>query len=521
VSKAGERSSIGLLLLAVLVGACSSSTGTSSGASGGSGAIGPNGAGGQAGAAGTLVQVGATNNQLDLLFVVDDGSSTGTAQQKLVEQVPALLQALQAQVGPSLDLHAGVVSTDMGIVSDVMSSIGCSMSGDGGSLQLSSRTTSCTASSLPAEQSFLSSAPGAQNFSGSLSDALRCILPLGQTGCGFKQTLGSLARSLGADGAAGPAANSDFLRTDAALAIVILTTEDDCSVPSLLGTRLFSLNGAPQSVTNPLGPIATYRCNRYGHLCTDPATGQIGVMPPLAVPADATGTPPSLALTSCVSNDTTGMLTPVSQLIAGLRAKKVRPDDQVFVGSIVAPASPYGVVWTTPYAGATTAQYQNELWPSVQHSCGPAGGDNVNPSATQTTTDASFGDPAVRIAQFAEGFPRHIEASICDPTFAASMQSFGAAIGAMTAGTRCVPDGTPLDGAGQPTCTVVQVTASAASSPQTVAVPNCASDGGAAPCWTALDPDAAACTGSGGSRPISVSPAPSGTSVWYNVTCSP
>jgi hypothetical protein len=62
--------------------------------------------------------------------------------------------------------------------------------------------------------------------------------------------------------------NASFLRPDAYLGIVLLTNEDDCSAPR--NTPLFSLNGGKQSITNPLGPIANYRCNRFGHICRDP-----------------------------------------------------------------------------------------------------------------------------------------------------------------------------------------------------------------------------------------------------------
>ena len=124
-----------------------------------------------------------------------------------------------------------------------------------------------------------------------------------------------MARALGADGAPPPAQNVGFLRDDAELAIVLLTNEDDCSAPP--DTTLYSLNGAQQNVANPLGPIANYRCNQFGHLCTDPtsAAPTALIAPPLKPPTDAQGTTtaPTLNLTNCESNDTsTGLLTPVA-----------------------------------------------------------------------------------------------------------------------------------------------------------------------------------------------------------------
>jgi hypothetical protein len=509
-----KRSSIGLVWLGLpLLAACGPGSPAHGPGTGGS-----NGSGGQGGSPGPSFFIGPTNSQLDLLFVIDNGSGADLPQQKLVAQVPALLQALQAQAGPSLDLHVGVVSTDMGAPGDVTAQIGCTTMGDNGALQTSPRGL-CAASPLAQGQTFLTSAPGTQNFSGTLSDAVSCILPLGHSGCGFKQTLSALSQALDL-GVLLPDPTA-FVRTNAALAIVILSTEDDCSALEGLGTSLYSLNGGPQSVTNALGPIAKYRCSQFGLLCSDPATGQTGISPPLAVPADATGTPPTLSLTGCASNDgASSMLTSVTRLISVLRSRKLLPDDQIFVGSIVAPASPYTVTWTPP--PSPTAQNQNELWPSVLLSCGPAGGANVNPAATDLTMDGSTGAPAVRITQLGEGFPRHLQGAICDASYAPSMTAFGTAIGAMVAGTACAPDSTPLDAQGQPLCTVSQLTMTSSGSRQTTSVPNCAANGNAVPCWTAaLDRNPAACTGRPGSRPISVSPVPGGSTLGYNVTCTP
>ena len=65
---------------------------------------------------------------------------------------------------------------------------------------------------------------------------------------------------------------------------MILTNEDDCSAPA--NTTLFSLNGGQQNIANPLGPIANYRCNQFGHLCTRSASGNT-IVPPLKPPANA------------------------------------------------------------------------------------------------------------------------------------------------------------------------------------------------------------------------------------------
>ena len=128
------------------------------------------------------------------------------------------------------------------------------------------------------------------------------------TGCGFEHQLASVDRALGADGNGPPNSNANFLRPEAYLGIVLLTNEDDCSAPA--NTQIFSLNGGQQSITNPDGPIANYRCNggpRGAHLCKDPATGQM-IVPPLMPPSDAMGNPPELNLTDCMDNPSTTTL---------------------------------------------------------------------------------------------------------------------------------------------------------------------------------------------------------------------
>ena len=247
---------------------------------------------------------------------------------------------------------------------------------------------------------------------------MQCIVPLGEAGCGFQRPLASIARALGADGERPPAANAGFLRPDAMLAIIVLGNEDDCSA-LLPNTPIYSLNNGMQNLTNSLGPLTHYRCNEFGHLCLDPLGDPTAlIQPPETLPSDAQGTAstPTLDLSSCESNDSDGLLVPVSTLVNGIRALKHDPDHQIVVSTIVAPAAPYGVAWVPPMGGQNTRP--GELWPQIEHSCGPAGAPGVNPRATETTTDGSYGDPAVRITQWAGGFgPNVSTASICDPSY--------------------------------------------------------------------------------------------------------
>ena len=358
------------------------------------------------------VEVPGGAGGVDILFMIDNSSSMYSMQQKLVAQIPAFLNTLQSAAQPLTDFHIAVVSSDMGAPGDVTSSIGCTATGDQGVFQSLPRGT-CTATTLDPGATFISNVGGVANYSGSLNDALACITPLGSVGCGFEHQLASVVRALGADGQPAPAENAGFLRRDAELAIFLLTNEDDCSAPA--DTALFSLNGHSQDLSNPLGPIANYRCNQFGHLCRDPngADPSKLIMPPLNPPSDAQGTnPPTLGLVDCESNDTsTGLLTPVSQFVAQIKALKTDPS-RITVGALVAPATPYTVEWA-PAAG--TGPGAGQLWPQIEHSCGPQAGDDVNPLATDVTTDGSFGDPGVRITELVQAFGANgTIGSICD-----------------------------------------------------------------------------------------------------------
>jgi hypothetical protein len=398
-------------------GSAASGGGGAGGGAGGGGDAGgtagvPSGeGGGVSGAGGTFV--GTATRKVDLLFMIDNSPEMTEMQLKLHDQVPGFLSLLSALPGPP-DLHVAVVSSDLGAPGDSLANIGCTTQGDQGLFQSYPRGT-CTDTTLENGSAFISD-DGAGNVNytdpNGIGAVLQCIMLLGDKGCGFEHQLASIDRALGADGVVN-GANAGFLRPDALLAIIILSNEDDCSAPA--DTKLYSLNGGMQNITNPLGPVANYRCNEYGHLCTDPGTGAV-ISPPLVFPDDAQGTPaaPTLDLANCTSNDSSGLLTPVAKFILDIWNLKSDPKNQIIVGAIIAPTAPYTVKWVKAVGGQNSPP--GELWPQMEHSCGPAG--SVNPESINVSTDGSFGDPGVRIAQFARAFPKSHLGSICDASYA-------------------------------------------------------------------------------------------------------
>ena len=441
------------------------------------------------------------NNEIDILFMIDNSSSMTEMQQKILDQLPLFMNVLTGLKNPP-NLHVAVVSSDMGAPGDSTSSIGCTQFGDQGQFQSMPQGT-CTASTLTAGDTFLSDDPASMtsNFTDPIATVFQCIGLLGDKGCGFEHQLASIDRALGGDGSAPPSTNANFLRPEAYLGIVILTNEDDCSGPQ--NTTIYSLNGSQQNIANPDGPIANYRCNggpRGAHYCQDPNNNMAWTIPPLKPPADAQGsaTAPTLDLVNCIDNEQPPMgtgssaLTPVSQFISDIKSLKTDPDNQILVAAITAPAAPYTVAWVPESGGQNTQP--GELWPEVMHSCGAKGGDDVNPASTMSPTDGSFGDPGVRIAQFVQAFPNYVLASICDASYASSMQAIATKLGQLIT-PPCINGKIQNDTNGNPECSVIEHLTDMSGNKTDRAIQSCTQTNMAAPCWT-LTPGQMGCAGS-------------------------
>ena len=381
---------VGLLSVAALAVGCGSSTQshTGGGGNGGSnGAAGTTGNGGSGGGGGTGGGTGGKftpTRDVDILFMIDNSSSTRLIQTNLTANFPTFMTSLRNLPGGLPNLHIAVITSDMGAGDGSIA--GCDNTGGAmGIFQYTPRGT-CSASPLPGGATFISDIGGTKNYTGTLEDAFTCIAALGEQGCGFEQPLAAVVRALGADGKPAPAENATFLRPNALLFIVIVTNEDDCSVPT--GSTLFST--ASTTLASTLGPVQNFRCNEFGHLCN-------GAKPPRMAPnGDVTA---SVVLDGCAPAEGAGMLTPVATFVSQLRALKAFPDDQILVGLIAAPATPYTVTWKNPSIADTGP------WPVIQHSC--------------TASDGSFGDPAVRLTALANTFGANgTAASVCQTSYA-------------------------------------------------------------------------------------------------------
>jgi hypothetical protein len=188
--------------------------------------------------------------QLDVLFVVDNSNSMEAKQKSLTAAFPYFLSTLLSY---KVDLHLGVVSTDMGAGDYNLPS--CETTGgDGGKLIYSPRTyTNCPVPKDP----YITDSGSKSNVSGDLvTQAFECIATLGSGGCGFEQPLASVKKAL--DGKTNPG----FLRTGSVLAVIVLSDEDDCSA---VDTKLY--DPSQTGLTDPLGPLTSFRCFEFGVTC--------------------------------------------------------------------------------------------------------------------------------------------------------------------------------------------------------------------------------------------------------------
>jgi hypothetical protein len=397
------------------------------------------------------------SRKVDILFMIDNSQSMQPLQDKLLTNFPVFMNILKALPMGLPDVHIAVISSDTGPGKFDLPDRHCSLGGDGGRFQSTARGT-CAVSPLAAGQTFLQASSNQQvkNYTGDITDAFTCIAALGDQGCGFEGQLKSVRLAL--DPASAPPDNRGFLRDDAYLAVVLVTNEDDCSVPD--DSDL--VDPAQTLLSDPLGPLWSFRCNEFGHLCNINGTLQ---PPPRAAVQSLLG---------CVSNDgPTGKLTKLRDEIAFLKSLKSDPN-KILVSAVAGPATPYGIE-LIPQSGLP-----DELEANIQHSCAiPATGE--------------YGDPSVRLKQWLDAFGVNgVFQSICADSFAPALQVIAARVAGVF-GPACVSGPFAGGDGGAPTaCRVVDRTPRSDGSRSEVLLPSCADNANAAPCWTLMD-DASGC----------------------------
>ncbi len=324
-----------------------------------------------------------TTNKLDLLFVLGNEVSTQGHHVALTNAFPALLAQLSIDGRP--DLHVGAITPDLGTQTaggtqgpNIAGSVGSCLDrgGDGALVRLDG-----TAGTL-----YLIDSATETNHPGTLAADLHAITGVGSAGCGFQQPLAAIRASFS------NASNAGFRRDDAALAIVVLADEDDCSA---LDPDLFS------SDTATLGALFHYRCVQFGYTCAE---------------HDMTTPGPR---TSCVPDAGSTVVEDPADFLPAIRDRAVDPRRVAF-GAILAPAD------------VAVTLVGNK--PSLAASC----------TWTDASNAAEVAEPAIRIAWLTNQFEdRGAIGSICDEDLAPAMTMMG--INARRAmGDPCVEDDVDL-----------------------------------------------------------------------------
>ena len=392
----------------------------------------------------------ASLHKVDILFMIDNSLSMLTLQNKALASFPAFAGVLKALPGGLPDLHLAVISSDTGPGKFDLPAYHCSFRWRRGRFQSVPRAP-CTRRPFPSARPFCRrrTVSKPRTTTGDISDAFACIAALGQEGCGFEGQLKSVRWAL--DPFNVPVGNQGFLRSDAFLVVVLITNEDDCSIPD--DSDL--VDPTQTLMSDPLGPLWSWRCNEFGHLCQINGSWQ----------SPARG--PATLLQDCISNDgPTGKLTHLRDEITFLKSLK-SDQSQIVVEAITGPATPYSVEMIQQ--GNDT-----EPHPNVVHSC-----------TSSVVTDANYADPAVRLSQWAASFGASgsVE-SLCADSLDPAMQRLGTRVGGLFRPS-CADGAVPTAASGQPACRVIDQTTAAGSALAQTLLPNCSDDNNVAPCWTA------------------------------------
>jgi len=314
------------------------------------------------------------NRDIDILFIIDDSPSMLDKQTNLKNNFPNFINVLNTIEGGLPNVHLGVVSSDLGTkgAADAQAGPGigsgpgsCSGSGKSGNLQTNGSTLVTGAYISDTKNP---DGTRTTNYSGALGGAFSAIASLGASGCGFEQHIEAAKRALNNN-----PANAGFMRPNAYLALIFIQDEDDCSIAhsTILG-----------SDTSTLGPLQSFRCNRFGHTCAQGG-------------ADSTAMNAVGPKGGCTSNENSQYLTKIGEYVTFFKGLKADPAN-VIVAAISGPTTPYEVELRTPPGGGTAI-------PAVAHSCTYNGANGPE-----------VADPSVRLKQFLDQFPnRSTFSTIC------------------------------------------------------------------------------------------------------------
>ena len=398
----------------------------------------------------------SVNRDIDILFVIDDSPSMLDKQTNLKTNFPNFINVLNTIEGGLPNVHLGVVSSDLGTKgADGMTSgaIGsgpgaCSSGGKAGNLQTNMSTL--------VQGTYISDTKAMDgsrttNYSGGLAQAFSAIASLGASGCGFEQHIEAAKRAVNNN-----AANAGFVRQNAFLALIFIQDEDDCSMAH---TTMLTAD------TTQLGPLQSFRCNRFGHVCAQGG-------------ADSNAMNQVGAKGGCTSNENSQYLTKIADYVSFFKGLKADPSN-VIVAGIAGPTTPYEVELRKP-PGTGTMEV-----PAVAHSCTYNGANGPE-----------VADPSIRLKQFLDAFPnRSTFSTICQQDLSGGLTQIAQLLRTVI-GSPCIDgklaDVDPNTPGDQYECSVSDIVNYGKANQQETVIPACDGSMSNKPCWY-IHPDATKC----------------------------
>ncbi len=340
-------------------------------------------------------------DKVDVLLVIDNSGSMSAEQQGVAEQLPKLVNALavgelttlnesgvktRIEFPAARSVHVGVVSTDMGVGELGVRPIAtCEDAlGDDGVLLESSSV--CDRPKKP----FLTYEAG--DSSEELNDELECLVQIGADGCGLEQQLEATWKALApssndtfSSGTTGHGddANTGFLRDDSLLVVIVVSDEEDCSIPDS-SREIFSLHPTDPRFIGPNGQAEGLNAR-------------------------------------CGLHADDGVLHPVARYVDGLKSlRKGRPHHLVFAAITGVPLEANAMYEDGVQRfddildlDAMQVRFEGDVY-------APSAG---LPNPACTNSDGSSASPARRVVEVAKGFGRNgIVRSICSADFSLSVE---------------------------------------------------------------------------------------------------
>jgi hypothetical protein len=371
----------------------------------------------------------AIERDVDILFVIDSSMSMSEEHTALRTDFGTLLDRLDDFEEGMPNVHIGVVSSDLGTAPYDLPAASCdAVGGDGGRLQ-GSTCTQLGGNRFLSDVLDIDGVTRLRNYTGTIEQAFGCMSDVGSDGCGFEQHLEAMKRALS------PTTNPGFVRDHAALAVIFIADEDDCSASN---AQLYNPTGAG------LGPLTDFRCHAQGIICdNDPDPSAPGIKTGCRPDPDS----PYLQRTQAYFDFLVDLKggNPRKVAVAGI----IGNPDEVTIGRDALDR------------------------PTVVAGC-PAGGLGAS-------------EPGIRFDEFLSQFEYHSTSTLCAGDLRVALEEVGnllQIIGGSTCLLNPADDRNPNIEGLQPECSLTQDVAGV----KTV-IPMCGAPGVTTPCWRIVEDD--------------------------------